>query len=361
MKSATKKQLKWGCLVTLLCLLLTFYGCELSSFTPLKDNTEDPDQIPSVEQENTSTDTPALKPNLPQFYDRYTGLACDEAISSCRPLSVCIANYDGKEQKGLSYADILIESPFDAASTRIWAMSSDWSKLSEMENVSSVKSYMLPMMNAFSSVCAFAGTEGSALPSSINAIDSTMNDTTEYFQKTQSGGLKTSGSTLLNAAIKKNYAISGNTATLPFSIRNEETVYTPSGNKISSIRFEYSATNKASFLFDEEKGVYLKSTDGTPHVDSLTGEQLSFSNVILLFYNVSYYHTAEGTSFTLDTTTGGNGFCYTGGRAVSITWGYDNVGNLVFSDSDGETLILNQGKTYIGMLKITDSSSVVAK
>ena len=114
------------------------------------------------------------------------------------------------------------------------------------------------------------------------------------------------------------------------------------------------------FNYDAENNVYLRLQRGAPHTD-LNGTQLSFTNVLLLFYNVSYYHTASGTSYTLDTAAGGTGFCYTGGSVTSLEWKYDNTGNLVFTDDRGEPITLNRGKTYIGLLKITDSISVVAK
>ncbi len=361
MKSAKKIKLVSGCFAVILSLACFFTGCKWSSFMAGPDDSALPDDIPSGEQGNTSTDTPTLQPSPILYYNRYTGLACDESISSCRPISVCIANFDGKTSKGLSFADILIETPYDANTTRIWALTTDWNALTNVENISSVKSHMFPMMNAFSSICAYAGNDGTATPPSISAIDQSTGEFGSNFKIGASGTVCSSGESLLGAAVKKNYIMTDTKAPLPYRLAEADTIYTPIGNHISSIHFAYSAANTVDFHYDSASGSYLKSQSGEAHIDAENGSQLAFSNVLILFYNVSYYHTASGTSFTLDTAAGGNGFCYTGGSMVPVSWSYDNVGSLVFKDANGETLTLNRGKTYIGMMKITDSSSVVAK
>ncbi len=358
MKSAKNKKLVSGCLAVILSLICLFSGCECSSFRP---DVNIPNEIQSGNHENISTDTPTTQPNPPLFYDRFTGLACDESIASCRPLAVCISNFDGKSTKGLSYADVLIETPYDANTTRVWALSANWNTFAELSNISTVRSYMFPMINAFSAICAFAGTDGTQIPSSVNGINQGTGEFSDNFTSDASGQLSSTGASLLNAAVKKNYAMSYSGASLPFQFNTSDSPYTPVGNRISSIHFQYSQANTVDFTYDSTSGIYWKSQSGEAHTDSATGTQLSFSNVLLLFYNVSYYHTASGTTFTLDTAAGGNGFCYTGGHMMPISWHYDNTGNLIFTDSEGQALTLNKGKTYIGMMKITDSSVVVAK
>ena len=81
----------------------------------------------------------------------------------------------------------------------------------------------------------------------------------------------------------------------------------------------------------------------------------------MLFHNVSYYHTATSTTFSLDTEDGGDGYLYTGGGVVSVHWSYREDGTLSVVDDEGETVVLNRGKTYIGMLRVTDSTSLIAK
>ncbi len=360
MKSAKKTKLVSGCLAVILSLICAFSGCECSSIR-LSSDSNLPSEIPSGDHATAPTDTPTTQPNVPLFYDRFTGLPCDEAIASCRPIAVCLGNFDGKTTAGLSYADILIEAPYDAGSTRFWAITANWSALENISNIATVRSYMFPMINAFSAVAAFSGTDGTQVPPSVSGIDFSTGEFANHFSSDSSGNLSASGAGLLNASVKKNYVMTHSGAPLPFRFTNTDSAYTPTGNQISSVHFQFSPANTVSFNYDPASATYLKYQNGESHTDSATSTQLSFSNILILFYNVSLYHTASGTTFTLDTSAGGNGFCYTNGHMLPVSWRYDNTGNLVFTDSNGELLTLNRGKTYIGMMKITDSSGVVAK
>ena len=96
-------------------------------------------------------------------------------------------------------------------------------------------------------------------------------------------------------------------------------------------------------------------------MDAKTGEQLAFSNVLLLFHNVSYYHTSSESSFELDNESGGGGYLYSGGGVVFVRWNYNEDGSLSIVDDSGEKIILNRGKTYVGMLRVTDSATLLAK
>lgn len=359
MKSAIFSKYVSGCFAVILSIVCVLSGCKSASFRP-DSNPDVPNEI--LSGNNTPPDnTPNTEPPAPVFYDRLTGLPCEESIVSCRPLAVCVGNFNEKTTSGLSQADILIEAPYDATETRFWAIGTNWNAFSDISNISSVRSYMFPMINAFSAVCAFAGTDSSAIPPTVSAIDRNTGEFNDNFSTTAANDVFSSGALLMNAAIKKNYSLSYSGAPLPFRINNGDTLYAPSGNVISSLHFQFSSANQVDFIYDSASDLYLRSQNGKSHTDAATGEQLAFSNVILLFYNVSYYHTASGTTYTLDTAAGGNGFCYTGGRVTPINWNYDSTGNLAFTDSDGTLLTLNKGKTYIGMLKITDSSGVVAK
>lgn len=361
MKSAKLHRIKIviGCFLLVISTLFSFYGCQFSSFTDSQGSTNDDGKNPSLEDGGGSSNQ-EQEPQKPLFYNRYTGLTCDEAISSCRPLSICVGNFDGKTQEGLGFADILIETPVDGDETRLWAITSDWHSITKMQNVSSAVSYMFPMPNAFGAICAYNGGNMNSLPT-VPTIDYTTGGLANHFTMSYDGGLSTTGEAMISAAVQKQYSTQDTGIALPYKLADLDAPYTPTGNRISSIHMAYSSKNTVDFTYDTESGTYLRMQRGTPHTDVLSGNQLSFSNVIILFYNVSYYHSANGTSFTLDTTAGGSGFCYTGGSVESINWKYDNTGNLVFTDEGGSTVTLNRGKTYIGLMKITDSTTVVAR
>ena len=346
-------------LLSVLFLLVSCVGCSGLSFLPQESapttGTEPPEDAPTIANPN---------PQPEIFYNRYTGLACDKSILSCRPISVCIGNFDTSRQEGLSYADILIEAPVEGDKTRLWALSTNPAALSTLSPVSSVRDYMMPICTALGSIAAYAGTTdtigaGATLHPGDN-LDYLYHNLSSTFTKDQDGVLSTNGTALLSAAIGQGYSQEDTGVVLPYRFADTGSVYTPNSNRIRSISFRFSMASTVAFRYDESTGEYRREQAGTAHVDSLTGKQLSYANVLVLFHNVNYYHSATETTFSLDTASGGGGYCYTGGGVVFVRWSYAADGTLSVVDDKGESVLLNRGKTYIGMLRITDSASLIA-
>ena len=367
MKSAKRmKSTKTTVLIILVILSFTIslVGCDRQSFfAPLwQEDTPDPPSEPSEDAMTDGTD-PTPDPPAPIFYNQLTGLVCDEALSSYRPISVCIGNFDGTRQEGLSLADVLIEAPIDGGATRLWAMLGTPSAAAKLSSVRSVRDYMMPLARSFGSITAYAGTTdtpgASNTPFSGDTLDYIHHNLSSTFTK-EGDTLSVDGNALLSAAGNMGYTTKAK-ATLPYALTAPNETRHPTGNRISSIHFSFSEGNTVDFSYREDTGLYARSQNGEAHTDAANGEQLAFQNVILLFHNVNYYHSADGTSFSLDTAAGGDGFCYTGGGVVGVKWRADANGEIAFFDTSGNPLTVNRGKTYIGMLRITDSTSVIAK
>ena len=365
MKSANQKKSLWTTLfilLTVFSLLVSCVGCSHLSFLEDQDGTGNP---PDTDRGDS---LPAITPPDPSpiiYYNPLTGLACDEALLSCRPISVCIGNFDGKRQEGLSFADILIEAPVEGDKTRLWAICSDNTKAGTISSVASVRDYMMPAALAFGTVNAYAGTTDTvgapATPHNGDNLDYLYHNLTETFRKDADGALSTDMSTLYRSAKAMGLSLERKDTPLPFRLAELNAPYTPTSNTIRSISYRYSMANTVSFAYDTETGLYYRDQGGTAHVDAQTGERLAFANLLLLFHNVSYYHTANETTFSLDTQNGGDGYFYTGGGMLPIHWRYLSDGSLSVTDDEGNEITANRGKTYIGMLRVTDSTSLIAK
>lgn len=366
MKSAKKQKChfltSFVLLLTVLILSVSCVGCSQISFLPKND-----EELPTTDTEAPG-DVPAISnPEPPPaiFYNRYTGLACDEAISSCRPISVCMSNFDENRQEGLSFADILTEAPIDGDKTRLWALTTNPAIAGTLSSVATVRDYMMPICNAFGSIGAYAGTTdkvgmGATVYPGDN-LDYLYHNLSATFIKDESGTLSTTGQALQSAAAGRGYSLKDTESPLPYRFTSPDTTHTPNSNHIRSISFRFSMANTVAFHYDQTTGKYLREQAGAAHIDTANGEQLSFSNVLLLFHNVNYYHSATETTFSLDTESGGDGYCYTGGGVTPIHWSYNADGTLSITDDNGDSILLNRGKTYIGMLRITDSASLIAK
>ena len=349
-------------LLTVLSFTVSLVGCSGLSFV------SDPAQGNGQPTDTTPDDLPAIVPPIPEptiYYNRYTGLACDEALLSCRPISVCIGNFDGNRQEGLSFADILIEAPIDGDKTRLWAILTDPASATSLSSVATVRDYMMPVNSAFGTIGAYAGTTDTVGATSTvyegDHLDYLYHNLSSTFHKGADGILSTSGSALRDAAISRGYSVTDTEIALPYVFPNVGTQHVPAGNTVRNITFRYSMANTVSFSYQPESGEYLKDQAGAAHTDPHTGKSLSFSNVLLLFHNVNYYHTSTETTFSLDTKSGGDGYLYTGGGVLSVRWSYAADGTLNITNDEGEKITVNRGKTYIGMLRVTDSTTLIAK
>ena len=276
-----------------------------------------------------------------------------------------MGNFDGSQQKGLSFADILIEAPVDGDKTRLWAVLTNPAAASALSSVSTVRDYFMPLPRALGTVCAYAGTTdtvgGTATDYAGDNLDYTYHNLTSTFTREADGTLTTSGSALLSAAEGRGYALTDTGCVLPYRLAEVDEPYHPQSNPIREISFRFATANTVTFRYDATSGAYQREQCGAIHTDPLTGAPLSYQNVLLLFHNVKYYHTPSDTSFSLDTASGGEGYAYTGGGVVRVRWAYDESGALSITDETGAPVTLNRGKTYIGMLRVTDSATVVAK
>ena len=116
-----------------------------------------------------------------------------------------------------------------------------------------------------------------------------------------------------------------------------------------------SNAKSVSFQYDALSGKYLRNQDGAAHMDSETGKQLAFTNVVTLFTDVKAVSTGitNDPSMTLVETMGtGYGYYFHNGKAINIKWTSDGS-VLKLTDDHGEELKLATGNTYIGYLDIS--------
>jgi len=150
-----------------------------------------------------------------------------------------------------------------------------------------------------------------------------------------------------------------------FGFVAEGTAKVMNGLPASSISVAMTAKNAKStksvaFSYSAEKNAYLRSQDGAAHKDSATGEQLSFTNVILLATDVTCTELKGGSNVCSTKVTGsGTGYYFYGGEAVEIRWSKSAWnGELTFTDALGSALELARGTTYVGYVDGTNTDAV---
>lgn len=378
MKTA-QNRVSYRCLTVILSAILVVAslsatGCSFHSLIPNGNNanttspsTQDPDNGPSTNQNGTagniSVNKPIDKPALPTYYNLLTGLGSETDMSATRPVAVCIGNVESAlPQYGLGQAEILIEAPIEDGSTRLMMISNSYTQMAQIGPVRSTRPYLLSMADAFGAVSVYAGTSdvnsSSVYPQYATLDYVTQNLNTVFYRNTSlfaPHNLFTSGTRLLGAM--ENFEKTG--AKVPYQYVPYGTAARPSGGMASGVVIPYSTGQVVQFVYDANASVYLRSQNGNDHVAGETGEQLSFTNLLLLVCESSITNKVTGTELDLDVNSGGRGYYLSAGGYTEILWSRNAEGEIVLTDTEGSTLSLNRGKTYIGLIDLVSSSSVL--
>ena len=107
-------------------------------------------------------------------------------------------------------------------------------------------------------------------------------------------------------------------------------------------------------VYNPETGLYDRYWYGDPYVDKETGEQLSFSNVIVQYVKSEIMTDKETGELDhkgrlqIDMAQGGDAMLFTQGEVVKGTWSRKDMDHrTIFKDENGNQFRLTPGKTWI--------------
>ena len=301
----------------------------------------------------------------------YTNELIPAAQASLRPIAVMMPT-DKKAQPsyGIGNAKILYEVMEEGEISRQMAIIDDWQGLSRIGNIRSCRDYYISLATEWDPILIhFGGVYYMA--DRISAPDiNNLSGTSEY----GTGGAAPGSAYFFRTADRKaphNAYINGEGITnacntLGYSLSTRPEYYNAShfrfaegtntleqyanalpGNIIDlSNIFTYT---KSYFTYNPETGLYAKNIHGGPQTDGLTGAQLTFSNVIIQNTKWSKRDAKGYLAFqTIDST--GDGYYFTRGRGIHITWKKtSDYAPTRYYDDNGNEIQLNTGKTYIGV------------
>ena len=131
-----------------------------------------------------------------------------------------------------------------------------------------------------------------------------------------------------------------------FTAIGESTVPTAAPSTYASVNFSEAAAT--SFTYDHLTRCYTMRSCKAMEAD--TAPLPSFANLLILFHDATERVTKDGCELSLDTNSGGSGYYISAGNMMPILWRRDpETSSLILTDSDGERLTVNRGKTYVGM------------
>ena len=117
--------------------------------------------------------------------------------------------------------------------------------------------------------------------------------------------------------------------------------------KADNVSIKYSSYQTASYKYDKENKVYVRSSAGKVDTDLVTGKSITVKNIITYqVEDVSY----DGTSSLRDIKNigSGTGYYISNGYAVPITWEKSSrEAQTIYKYQDGSEIVVNDGNTFI--------------
>lgn len=346
----------------------------------------------TTENSDTSTDTAVetTKPITPVETGTYTnpltGLKTSVTDpSNKRPVAIVVDNISNayKNQKGLYQADILYEALVAPGITRYLAVIEDYESVKDICNVRSGRDYHIDIAQGHNAILVCHG--GSITDNydfyqlvvkRLGSRYSFVDTKDEYVTGTEEGGKKygtvqnyKSRSDILYDTVVNGSALKIMVTGKSSKFANSGAGYTGAPNGFSfgtssassssisaktvTVQFTMdnsSSTKDVTFTYDSASDKYIRSQIA---VNGLSGEELSFTNVIFLGVKVTQGKgTEEDPRMALiDVTGSGKGYYCYGGKMVAIKWTKTKDGALRLMTESGAELTLSAGNTYIGYLE----------
>lgn len=304
-----------------------------------------------------------------------TGEWKDEKVVKRRNMAVMINNISQSlPQYGISAASIVYEAPVEGRITRLMGFFEDYDDVDHIGSVRSSRDYYIYEAMAYDSIYCNWGLARPWVEELINSdrvdnisygVAGIYNPAPNAFDRITRPGYATEHTGYMFIAgyekdVKKMgyateyrdtfeqafvFADDGYTATYD-SYPSATKIY-PGGTQSNSGGY---GKHNPCFNYNEQDGLYYRTQFGSNHIDEMTGEQLTVSNVVFkichgeerLPDDPNYDYLAFQVHGT------GDAYVFTNGKVIKGTWKRDSDYSAnYFYDEKGNEIVLNQGKTWI--------------
>ena len=332
-----------------------------------------------------------------------TGKQVPASYGRKRPLAIMMENTpDALPQYGIENADIVYEAMVEGSITRLMGIFENYEGLDRIGTVRSCRPYYVYFAREFNAYYAHYGqvvyavpilqlpttADIAGLPYGEDGQDYTLNDGSSAFWRIDDRpaphNVVTNYQNIQDVVEKSGWSTdyaSGYTGHYQFAPDGQE-VNLDNGQIAKTVipGFTY---NHARFDYNESDKLYYRSEFGDPQVDGSTGNQLAYKNIIIQECPSTMFDDKYLWTDPTGAGEGGTGWYITNGRAEKITWQKENWNaddpvettvssiNVSFDvrecdfnvtryyDASGNQITLNQGKTFVEIVRNQDDPLVV--
>ena len=382
------------CCALFLCVSLALSACsgstaaESTSAVPSTSETTAPEEPETIAEETVPAETETSGPEASEtaagFFDipdtedvppeeglvrsPITNEWIPAELAEKRPLAVMYpTDKKAQPQYGLDRVEVFYEIMEEGSMSRQMGILLDWEDLGRIGNLRSIRDYFIYEALEWDSIIVhFGGPEVFVKPmltrsdvDNINGVDGAMGPSYGAFYRVPAG------STSVHRAYTDGAHIAAAIEKAGFERNLRSEYYDPdrwhfapesspvdlSGHPgaVSAKHLDMAGCypiTKSELSYNEEDGLYYRSIYGEPQCDAVTGEQLSFSNILIKSETSGsrgagylYFHSLDG---------GHEAWYLTGGHMIHGTWLKTNEYETTrFFDDNGEEIRLNTGRTMV--------------
>ncbi len=326
-----------------------------------KDGTTTNDQDKTTPDDNETTDEELTPPSdiVPEeiFLSKITGLRVSKEEYSSIPKGILVDPL--RPLYGVSKSDLAIEFPIEDGTSRMLAYTTNAEVMWKIGALKATRNYISNMSNFFGGVVISYGNDDKVVYNAWDTddivLDLSQYSDCYYIENT----LYVYTSEVMVDVAENRMSASAKLSEYkdaPYSF-SETTV---SGvTDATTISIPYSNSNITNLYYHEGSGKYLYYKGDNRRMDMLTGENISFTNVFILFANATTYENSDGCELVIDTVAGGRGYYISNGGLTEFLWSTDTSGELVFKNLKGDTLAVNRGNAYIAYYKASMASNII--
>lgn len=293
------------------------------------------------------------KPEAPAVWP-LTGLPAPsaDAPAALRIVSVKIENSpEARPQSGIQSADVVYESITEGGITRFNCL---FHSTNPEELVGPVRSARLSdthIVPQYSSLFVFSGAStwvnSKIRAAGLENLSEDIGVSTGYERLTSRyapHNLFLDLATMREEAVRRGFSSTQQIKPLAFDRASVDTT-----QPISHITVPFSPANTSEWTYDPAAAVYLRENNGRAHEDHLTGEQVTATNVVVLWARMVAQGTRDvtgSTTYDIELTGSGRATIFRDGAKIDCTWQASADAPPTFKGTDGTAVRLSPGNTW---------------